>query len=447
MKHFIRTIVCLLSIIACPQMYAGKSLVAYQGNAHVHLMLFDTDNPKKIIESVSISPDSDYRYLGNPTNIAFFDSPPKMLAYAVKKLLTELSSDSQTLKKLHLDHFGVFTAGYDVYAHELVCLKAEGYGYADEDFAAENSYAGAAGKCLSHDNGAPVWLESKENFFWRTFAMFNHQLGQAIEASHMLLKGDHHLITQAARVRLIREKETYELIDDVDVVHTTTCAPGYQVRDGLLVEGSAVSPHIGIDGGFHQVGRGSCARILKPALEPFKADKIYTNAPVVNALQALPIAREYATYRNDSILNRWKNGFSNELGIAIITVLKEAALPENDENINSQIQEELIPLIVGGPSQQYTALQAVAQSITKLENKGYVILPDGKKNRIRLLGEFPWDELGLKSFFRYVLPERTYNRLEFIIAQDYEPMLTIAASYIYQHPELVSKNNDAEDDE
>ena len=440
MKHFIRTIVCLLAIVICQQMHAGQSLAAYQGNAHVHLLLFDTDSPGKIIESVSIDADSDYRYLGNPTNIAFFDSPPKMLAYAVQELLAKLSSGDQRLKNLQLDHFGVFVAGYEVFAPELVCLKAEGYGYADEYFAAKNSYAGAKGKCLPHNNGVPVWLESKEDYFWRTFYGFNYEFGQTIKARHMFLKGDHHLITQAARVRMIREQDTYEFIPDIDVVHTTTCAPGYQIRDGLMVEGSSVAPDILKDGGFHQVGRDVCSMILKAAPGSFTIGKTYDNL-VLNALSALPVAREYARHRNDSILNRWKKGFSNELGIAITMVLKEAALPENDEDINSQIQEELIPLIVGGgPSKTYATLQAVAQSIQKLVNKGHVILPDGKKSRIRLLGEFPWDELGLKSFFRDELPAETYSRLEFIIAQDYEPMLAIAAAYIYQHPELFKED-------
>ena len=95
MKLFIRTIVCFLAIAACQQIHAGWSLAAYQGNSHVHLLLFDTDNPGKVIESVSITPDTNYRYLGNPTNIAYFDSPPKMLAYAINELLAKLSSGDQ----------------------------------------------------------------------------------------------------------------------------------------------------------------------------------------------------------------------------------------------------------------------------------------------------------------------------------------------------------------
>ena len=185
---------------------------------------------------------------------------------------------------------------------------------------------------------------------------------------------------------------------------------------------------------------------LKPATEPFNVGKVYDNI-VLNALGSLPVASEYASHRNDSILNRWKGGFSNELGIAIIMILKKAALPENDEDIDSRLQDELIPLVVGEPTRRYGTLQAVTESIKKLEKKGHAILPDGRKNPIRLLGEFPWNELGMKVFFRDALSPETYDRLDFIIDLEYEPVLAIAASYIYQHPELFDENKDEKGDE
>lgn len=445
MKHLIRTVVCFFVLVACQQIYAGQSLAVYQGNANVHLLLFETDNPQSIIQSVSIDSDTEYRYLGNPTNIAFFDSPPKMLAYAIERLLEKLSTANQKINKLQLDYLGVFIAGYEVFAKELVCFKAEGFGYVDT---AMTKTAGAKGGCLTHDDSAPIWLESKEDFFWRTLGVFNHKLGQTVEFSRKSLKGDHHLITQAARIRLINEQSTYEQMSDVDVVHVTTCAPGYQVRNRRMVEGSSVSSDIPKDGGFHQVGRDACARHLKSATEPFKVGKVYDDI-VLNELSSLPVAEEYTKYSNDTILNRWKDRFSNELGIAITMVLKRAALPENDKDIKPSVQELLLPLIVGeeDSSSKYSALQALAQSIRKLEKKGHFTLPEGKKNQIRLLGEFPWDELGLKVFFRDELSAETYSRLDFVTALEYEPMLAIAASYIHQHPELFDEDKDEEDDE
>ena len=443
MKHFIRTAVYFFALASCQQVHAGKSLAVYLGSAHVHLILFDTDNPKHIIKSLSRNSASGYKYLGKPTNIAYFDSPPQVLAYAINELLEDLSVDWMKIDQLWLDHFSVFVAGYDFFAHELICAKADGFGYVDEDIRRMTGNAGAAGSCLT-SNGVPVWLEDKEAFFWRTLDRFNHELGQTIKARHRSLKGDHLLLTQAARINLIREEDTYEFIPNTDMVQLSTCAPGYQIRNGTWVEESSVSPDNPKDGGFHQVGRDGCSRYLKPATGPFTVGKVYNNI-VLNALSALPVAEEYASYRNDSILNRWKDGFSNELGIAITMVLRKAALPEKDEDLNPQIQEELIPLIIGEPPMEHGTLQSVVQTIRKLEQKGHALLPNGRKNRIRLLGEFPWDELGLKTFFRFELTPETYSRFEFIIAQDYEPMLAIAAAYIYQHPELFDKDDD--DDE
>ena len=442
MKHLITTVILLLVAAASLETHAGHSLAAYQGNANVHLLLFDTDNPHTVIKSVEINPVSEYVYLGNPTNIAYFDSPPKMLAFAVSKLLEALSTDNNKVHRLELDHFGVFIAGYEAFAHAQVCTKADGTGYLDEKIRLRANNAGAAGDCLTRDNGVPLLLENKETFFWRLFSQFNDELGQSVEAGHRLLKGDHLLLTQAARVRLISGQSAYELMDNIDLVQTTTCAPGYKVRGGVWTEGTPVSPDNSKDGGFHQLGRSACTHYLKPEKKPFKAGKPHGNI-VLDKLESMPVAVAYAHHRKDSILNRWKKGFSNELGIAITMVLKNATFPEQDEDYSNAVQEQLIPLITGEPPRNYGVLQAVAESIRKLE-RSYVLLPDGRKNPIRLLGEFPWSKLGLKLFFRNELSSETYERLEFITAPDFEPMLTIAATNIFLHPELLDSGKGGE---
>ena len=447
MKHYLRTVVLLSIVAVCQTSFAGYSLIAYEGNANVHLMLFDIEHPEEEVISVEINSASEYRNLGNPGNILYFDSPPKMLAYAINRLLEKITAIGCGGKHtgLKLDYLGVFIAGYDFFAHELVCKKASGFGYLDERIQEKYGTVGAAGKCQTYDNGIPIWLERKENHFWRTFAWFNQELGQTVEYNHRLLKGDHHLMTQAARVMLVRETGSYELMPDVDLVQVSTCAPGYQVRNGRWVEESSVSPDNPGDGGFHQLGRDVCRQYLEPATTPFKPWKNYDSI-VLNKLSVLPVAIEYAQQRNDSILNRWKNGFSNELGFATTMLLMKSAFPEKDEDIDRTVQEQLIPLIIGEPPMSHSTLHAVVESIKKLEQQGHVLLPDGKKNPIRLLGEFPWDELGLKIFFRFELPAETYRRLEFIIRQDYEPMLAIAATYIFKHPELFEEEDDNDDE-
>ncbi|MGI9276194.1 MAG: hypothetical protein ACR2PT_15315, partial [Endozoicomonas sp.] len=367
------------------------TLIAYEANASVTLLLTETGNPQNIIEFAVEHSGSAYQNFPHPGNICFNDSPPTLLGNTARTLMSKMQARNPEQKSLSVRHFVIFIAGYDDCAKLLIGSQKK------KDF-----YLG----------------EVREQL-----ALYNVQAPDLIT-----LTGDDRLVVRAARESL--EPDSIERIDDVNAIQLTTLTVGYEIRGGYPVTSKA--PFVNKHGGDYQLGSIICEDHTSQAYRQREySGQIYD--PVACAINALPQVQAFNKANQEPFFSHYAKKyfvsdilFANVHGFLGFEVLRNNAPPGYNETFWQEGQNILKYYVTGQAEQKigtYSLAHAALQVVERLEKEGqYPVLASGQLPPLHIFGEVPSSEVGLSGQLLKLMEAerakrtRIYTQAEFHLA-------------------------------
>ncbi|WP_422134754.1 MULTISPECIES: hypothetical protein [unclassified Endozoicomonas] len=235
----------------------------------------------------------------DPGNIAFNESPLKLLESALKDMLehSKLAPNSST-------DLVIGIAGYDFYRQKPAPEPGQLSKY----------------RSLMTKN-CPVSQNREAYFTCMAKALFREH-GMMVE--NVKLVGDHTLMAASAKSWLHRNHKASR---HFDLIQATTIAVPYQVKNGQITPWSARLPKwLSMAGGYWNIGQASQNAWFSPAPCKNKSYLPYmASQPIHQALFASDYVQEYGKYKGDpyAMMKRWGRTGINTLGYQVSQIYND----------------------------------------------------------------------------------------------------------------------------
>ena len=412
---------------------AGYTLIAHEVKSHIRLVLFNTESPRSILAQVKINTGTEFRNLGLSGSLGDIESSTTFLSNAVITLAKEVP-DKYSGWHRDLDGVGVYIFNYSSYATKKACQTQTGYEYIKRGW---NLWSSEVTVCLQDKQGSQQPVQTGEQIFWNLLETKLNQKGIELNALTSRLGNSLDLMLEASRVD--PDKDAAPL-QNTDLLILGDAAVGYQIRNGKY-NGKRFFPNRGDNGGYEQVGTDAQAKFLQSSgpFPLFDSGTCFAD-PVLESLSLLDVSQDYAARYNDTILNRWREGFSAELGHAILYILTHEAPPAGIDIDGWRLARSALTDFMESTCQSYwreDVLEVVTGLIRFLAEVSRAELPEDAPF-IRVMGDFPWYRMGFVSVIKHKLDagahtdadkervQEVKKKLKFVSKVEYPKRIAVA---------------------
>ncbi|MRI32284.1 hypothetical protein EOPP23_04655 [Endozoicomonas sp. OPT23] len=331
---------------------------------------------------------------GDPGNLKYNESPLKLLDHALQNLVDNSAIDDPD-KSVDLV---IGIAGYDFYRKK--------------DAPKLSSLADYRYTMYQHCQNT---ANKEEHFKCMAKAIFSEK-GFRVESVRLV--GDHTLMAAGAAYWLERNKQKGS---NFDLIHATTIAVPYQIRDEKITPMSAKLPEwLRMSGGYWEVGKNVSQSWLSslPTTDKHWADYISSDA-VRQTLNASDYVQDYdrVQSKEHAMLKRWEHTGVNTLGYQAGRILDTEQKQDyltGDHAVRletyDKAQQQLTPVM-------NKTIESIAAIINTKQIEYYFGLAVDERYPIVIMGEFSSNALKTQASQATLLkslPESSRDRVRFV---------------------------------